>query len=58
MFPFALDIGRIALLAVALGLLVWFLWAMWRIVSLYRSRALRADAQLSDRESFGFAGAS
>ena len=55
LFPVAVDIGKTALFTVAAGLLLWFLWAIWRIVVLCRAGAFRADAAVWKRESFGFA---
>ena len=54
--PLALDTGIFAVsIALLAGLLMWFLWAVWRMIVLYRARAFRADAVPWNREAFGFA---
>ena len=46
MFPLALETGKFAVvIAVAAALLVWFLWAVWRVIVLCRARAFRTDAE-------------
>lgn len=55
MFPVALETGNYAfIIAAAAGLLVWFLWAVWRMIVLYRARAFRTDAEPWNREALGF----
>ena len=56
MFPLAVETGKFAVvIAVAAALLVWFLWAVWRVIVLCRARAFRTDAEPWQREAFGFA---
>jgi hypothetical protein len=56
LLPLSFETGKFAVIVgVAVGLLLWFFWAVWRMILLYRARAFRADAEPWDRESFGFA---